>query len=167
MKKIVLLMISVILVFVAGCSSKPSTKEEEKHLHVGESHYVASGDLQEATASIDVLPKFLDGKDDTMRQIYLTAAANSELLEWIPCYCGCGESAGHIHNGHCFFKEIRDDGVIVWDDHATRCYNCMEIAVYSAALKQEGMTTLEIRNWVDENYKEGYAKPTPTPMPEG
>lgn len=167
MKKYMFIIISILLLFAAGCSNSPTAKQEEKHLAAGESLHVANGDLQEATASIDILPSFLDDKDEMMRTIYLAAAANSELLQWIPCYCGCGESAGHLHNGNCFFKEIRPDGVIVWDDHGTRCNNCQEIAAYSVMMKIEGKSTLEIRNWIDENYKEGYAKPTPTPMPQG
>ena len=31
-------------------------------------------------------------------------------------------------------------------------------------MKQKGKTTLEIRNYIDNKYKEGYGKPTPTPM---
>ena len=30
-----------------------------------------------------------------MKDIYTVAGQNAELLDWIPCYCGCGESVGH------------------------------------------------------------------------
>ena len=33
-------------------------------------------------------------------------------------------------------------------------------------MKQKGKSTLEIRNYIDNKYKEGYGKPTPTPMPK-
>jgi hypothetical protein len=41
----------------------------------------------------------------------------------------------------------------------------MEIAVISSKLKEAGKTTKEIRDYIDNAYKEGYGKPTPTPMP--
>ena len=84
----------------------------------------------------------------------------------MPCYCGCGESAGHKSNLNCFIQEKREDGSIVWDDHGTRCLVCLEIAVQSAQLHKEGKSLKEIRQFIDDTYKEGYAKPTPTDMPE-
>lgn len=165
MKKIILILLSLSIVLV-GCGKSPSTSKEAAHpLAIGESIRLANGDTQEATASMKELPTFLNGKDETMQLIYQVAAENHDLLQWIPCYCGCAESADHQHNGHCFYKEIREDGVVVWDDHGTRCNVCLEIAAYSVMMKHEGKSTLEIRNWIDENYKEGYAKPTPTQMP--
>jgi hypothetical protein len=41
----------------------------------------------------------------------------------------------------------------------------MEIAAVSAKLSEEGKSAKEIRTYIDEAFKEGYAKPTPTPMP--
>jgi Protein of unknown function with PCYCGC motif len=35
----------------------------------------------------------------------------------------------------------------------------------SIKMKQEGKSIKEIRHYIDEKYKEGYAKPTKTPMP--
>ncbi|GAA3330393.1 hypothetical protein GCM10020331_082760 [Ectobacillus funiculus] len=31
---------------------------------------------------------------------------------------------------------------------------------------KKGKSTIEIRNYIDTKYKEGFAKPTPTPMPQ-
>ncbi|MGZ4112805.1 MAG: PCYCGC motif-containing (lipo)protein [Tumebacillaceae bacterium] len=123
------------------------------------------GDILETTASYTALPSFLKNADPKIVQAYQVAAKNLELLQSMPCYCGCGESVGHTSNASCFVKGKTSDGKIIWDDHGTKCDTCMEIAVTSAKMKQEGKTTLEIRNFIDNKYKEGYAKPTPTPMP--
>lgn len=152
-------------VLLSGCGSADNASEdgrEHGHEHV---QHTANGDLQEKTASVDQLPSFLDNQDPVIVESYQIAAANRELLTSIPCYCGCGEIAGHQHNGHCFIKEELPDGSIIWDDHGTRCGVCMEIAVISSKLKEAGKTTLEIRQYIDSAYREGYAKPTPTPMP--
>ncbi|QQE74585.1 PCYCGC domain-containing protein [Brevibacillus composti] len=162
MKRKPFLMIGLLAaLLVTGCSSA----DKADGGHGGHQQHAPNGDLQELTASVDLLPRFLDNQDPQIVASYKIAAANRELLKVIPCYCGCGESAGHQHNGNCFIKEEKEDGSIVWDDHGTRCGVCMEIAVISAKLKHDGKTDLEIRNFIDETYKEGYAEPTPTPMP--
>ncbi|WP_301173213.1 PCYCGC domain-containing protein [Brevibacillus nitrificans] len=162
MKRKSWLAISVMTVaLLTGCGSNDQASQE----HASHSQHAPNGDLQEMTASADQLPKFLDNQDPVIVESYKVAAANRELLKSIPCYCGCGESAGHQHNGNCFIKEEKSDGSIVWDDHGTRCGVCMEIAVISSKLKEAGKTTKEIRDYIDNTYKEGYGKPTPTPMP--
>lgn len=125
----------------------------------------ANGDLQELTASVQELPSFLDNVDPTIKGVYQIAGLDQELLQWIPCYCGCAEEAGHLNNGDCFIKEIKSDGKVVWDDHGTRCGVCLETAFESAKLLKDGKTVTEIRTFIDDKYKSGYAKPTPTPIP--
>ncbi len=97
--------------------------------------------------------------------MYLLAAEASDVLQWIPCYCGCGASAGHKSNLECFVHEQREDGTIVWDDHGTRCGTCIDIAFQSAKLTKEGKSIKEIREWVDQRYSNTGAEPTPTPSP--
>lgn len=137
----------------------PETEE------TGNQTRLPNGDLQETTASAAMLPSFLDDKPEDMRMIYQAAGSASDILEWIPCYCGCGESAGHNSNLNCFVSEVREDGAIVWDDHGTRCPVFLEIAVESINMAQDGKSLKEIRNHIDETYNEGFAEPTPTPMP--
>jgi hypothetical protein len=149
----------IICIFVlAACSNK---KESSSH----QLHTTANGDTQEATSSISVLPSFLINQRTEIRQVYQIAAENIDVLQWIPCYCGCGESAGHKSNQNCFIKEVQSDGTVIWDDHGTRCETCMEIALQTAVLKKQGKTNKEIRTLIDETYNEGYVKPTLTKMP--
>lgn len=170
--KFVILMLSAGLL-LSGCgaekaespaNTKPETGMEAAHDH-GSQTQLVNGDIQEMTASAKDLPTFLDGKSDELRTIYALAAQVKDVLPWIPCYCGCGESAGHESNLNCFIDEVKEDGSVVWDDHGTRCGVCLEIAVESAKMKSEGKSLTEIRNTIDDKYKTGYAKPTPTPMP--
>lgn len=149
----VLLLLTLI---ISACSSNKEQLHQE---------HSSNGDLQEKTASADVLPTFLKGQSEEIRLVYQAAGKSTELLQWVPCYCGCAESAGHKSNMNCFVKKINEDGSVVWDDHGTRCGVCLEIAAESMKMKQEGKSIKEIRNYIDEKYKEGYAKPTKTPMP--
>lgn len=155
MKKLRFSLIAIVLL-LAACSSK-----EESH----NGHEHVNGDIQEETASAEILPAFLNEQPENIRLTYQIAGQATELLEWIPCYCGCGESAGHRSNLNCFIKEVKEDGAVVWDDHGTRCLACLEIALQSAKMYKEGADLKEIRQTIDELYKEGYAQPTDTPFP--
>lgn len=172
MKKILPLFAALVLILSACSSASENAKSKEDHLSEKEdkesstiSHNHLSGDLQELTASATELPKFLDSQPEDIRLVYEVAGQATDILKWIPCYCGCGESAGHRSNLNCFIAETREDGSIVWDDHGTRCLVCLEIAVESVQMYKEGKTLKEIREAIDSKYAEGYAVPTPTEMP--
>lgn len=165
-----LILLSLFL-FLAGCGTPADQTAANKDSHQeqsqpGHERHAPNGDLQETTASIKQLPNFLNTVDPRIKDIYQVAGENLDVLKWIPCYCGCAESGSHQHNAHCFVNEVQADGTVVWDDHGTRCGTCMEIAAISAKMHQEGKSLKEIRTYIDEQYKTGYAKPTPTPMPE-
>lgn len=171
MKKKLLAGLAALTLALAACGNGATEKPAESdhadtHAEAGHKEQLANGDLQEVTASADVLPSFLDDKPEDMRLIYQVAGKATDILEYMPCYCGCGESAGHGSNMNCFLDEVREDGSVVWDDHGTRCEVCLEIAVKSVQMKQEGKSMKEIRDAIDTEYgKGGYAKPTDTPMP--
>ncbi|MET3193951.1 PCYCGC motif-containing (lipo)protein [Gottfriedia sp. OAE603] len=156
-----------ISLLLAGCSShKTEVNNETSHNgHENHEEHSQMSDVREQTKNKETLPSFLAVKEQQMQQIYLLAAQNTDLLKNIPCYCGCGDSVGHKSNLDCFINEVKADGSVVWDSHATTCVNCLEIALESATLKQKGKTNLEIRKYIDDKYKDGYAKPTDTPMP--
>lgn len=165
MKKSFMLMIFILVLVLAACGDKAQQHGHDEYLEVGHQHQLPNGDVQEATESAAVLPKFLDEKSLDVRLVYQLAASATDVLEYMPCYCGCGEIAGHGNNLNCFVDEIREDGSVVWDDHGTRCLVCLEIAVQSVQMQKDGKSMKEIREFIDDMYKEGYAEPTDTPMP--
>lgn len=150
-------------ILLSGCGAQSSSDSTDTESH---SHHAENGDLQEATASTSVLPAFLEKKDKAIKTIYAEAGQHKHLLENMPCYCGCGESAGHLNNYDCFVFENKKNGQVVWDDHGTRCGVCLQIAADSIAMENEGKSVKDIRLAIDEKYADGYANPTPTPMPE-
>ncbi|MFD3447220.1 PCYCGC motif-containing (lipo)protein [Microbacteriaceae bacterium 4G12] len=168
MKKLQTTVLSIVsiscLLFSGGCGTKEknSTSSHDSHEAM---HSAQQEDIAETTKNAKVLPSFLSTSNSKTRKAYETVGQHQELLQWIPCYCGCGQSVGHKSNLNCFIRSTKPSGEIVWDSHATTCANCIEIAVESASLQQQGKSTLEIRKYIDNKYKEGYAKPTPTPMP--
>lgn len=172
MKKLLFPLLAVVLLVLAACSSsndeQASEKEGDKQ-HIEETNNISrnplSGDLQELTATVEDLPNFLDSKPEDMRLVYKVSGQATEVLEWIPCYCGCGESAGHRNALNCFIAETRENGSIVWDDHGTRCIVCLDIAVESVQMHIDGKSINEIRETIDTKYEKGFAAPTKTEMP--
>ncbi|QFG00582.1 hypothetical protein PB01_18290 [Psychrobacillus glaciei] len=162
MKKLLFIFVSALLV-LSACGQKEAKENHADH----ENHiaHLTNGDLQETTASAEVIPTFLDNQSEDMKLVYQAAAKANNILKWIPCYCGCGDSAGHLSNFNCFVHEIKENGDVVWDDHGTRCQACLDTAVMSINMVQQGKSLLEIRKAIDEAYKEGYAAPTDTPIP--
>lgn len=159
----------VLALLLSGCGKEGDGESQQSGQaghDIHEGHRAANGDLQETTASLDELPAFLDGQHEVLVQAYQVAAQYADVIEYMPCYCGCGESAGHRSNKMCFINEIREDGSVVWDDHGTRCNVCVETAVLSAQMDNKGASLKEIREFIDTKYSEGYAAPTRTVMPD-
>ncbi|WP_375546934.1 PCYCGC motif-containing (lipo)protein [Paenibacillus sp.] len=150
-KKTRITILGVILssMLLSACGAKETSDAHEAEsavVHLGEhQQLVANGDLQETTQGTDKLPAFLDALDPSLKTAYTTAASVKDILSSIPCYCGCGESAGHKSNLNCFIKETNEDGSVVWDDHGTRCGVCVETAMTVSGLNKQGKSVKEIR----------------------
>lgn len=164
LKKLALLALGFGMLALSACGKAAESPHAESS-HAGHSSHASNGDLREITASADQLPAFLDGQTDSVRLAYQAAGALGDTLQWIPCYCGCGSSAGHRSNLNCFVNETRADGSVEWDDHGTRCGVCVQIVLQTAQLKQQGKSDLEIRKYIDSHYQSGFADPTDTPLP--
>lgn len=167
------LFLAAVLLLLAGCSSNSEKSSEmEKDAaastatHKDHTYHAENGDLRELTAGVDTIPSFLGDKSEQMQIIYAAAAQHQDLLEYIPCYCGCAESGNHQNALNCFVFESKENGEVVWDDHGTRCGVCLETASESIIQYNDGKSIKEIRDFIDEKYKEGYSKPTPTKLPQ-
>jgi len=52
-----------------------------------------------------------------VQEAYRFAVANPDVLDVIPCYCGC-DRVGHKNNRMCYVQSENSDGTVVFDDHA-------------------------------------------------
>ena len=118
-----------------GCSASDSTREPV--------------DTQSAPVSV-VAPdaaatnKVLDPagfSDPRVREAYVAAKKYAHVLESIYCYCRCKENIGHRALVECFET-----------DHASNCVVCMNEAVMTARLTEEGKTPKEIQKAIDAFY---------------
>lgn len=107
-----------------------------------------TGDQQTAietadpSLSADVLsPSLFD--DPMTRAAYQTAKDIPEVLQQLPCFCGCMSSYGHKNNLFCFK-----------DQHGSGCTLCQEIALDARKMHDQGMSIAKIQ----ENIKTKYSR---------
>lgn len=147
------------LVVITGCGEQQDSFSDS----VTSVNDGSMGDLRVETADKNTLPPFLVDHHENMQILYRAVAQHKELLEYIPCYCGCGESVGHGHNYHCFIHENNPDGTVIWDDHATRCQVCLDIAAEAIVEYEGGKSINDVRDMIDEKYgDQGYPDATDT-----
>lgn len=163
MRKFTFIFVILIMMLSACASGNSEDTEKSNHKELTSVNDGRMGDIREETKDKQSLPSFLTDHHENMKTIYYAVAEHKELLEHMPCYCGCGDSAGHGHNYHCFIYENKTDGAVVWDDHATRCQVCLDIAAEAIIEYNNGKSINETRDLIDEKYQDaGYPASTPT-----
>ena len=103
---------------------------------------------------------------DVVRATYDFAAQHPEILQYVPCYCGCG-SQGHMNNESCFVARRDAKGnVLEWDEHGFGCAICVDVARESMQLYASGADVVSIRSAIERRWAPGNAAGrTPTPAP--
>jgi len=72
---------------------------------------------QENLPPLPFIPEMPARSPDVVRASYKFAAEHSEVLSYVPCYCGC-ERSGHRGNEDCFVtaRDAKGD-VTEWEPH--------------------------------------------------
>jgi hypothetical protein len=153
-----------LLLAACGTAEQTDTPKTEHTNHEDHADHASHGadDQLEKTAGPDTLPAFLDEQDQSIQTIYRSVAKHSDLLKKMPCYCGCGESAGHTSNYDCFIEEQNATST-TWTTHGITCGTCLDIAAQSIVAYQKGSSVKEIRTAIDQTYAKTGVTPTPTP----
>ena len=126
------LLTALVAASLPGCSASPDTSD----LHM---------------MPLDQLPPEVQAAPASVRTAYQFAAANPDVMQRIPCYCGCGKM-GHTSNYACYVAEVAADGKITYDPHALGCSICVDITLDTMRLLKEGKTVPEIKAYVDTAY---------------
>jgi hypothetical protein len=87
----------------------------------------------------DVLNPNMFG-DEKTRAAYQTAKDIPEVLEQLPCFCGC-MSLGHKNNLFCFK-----------DQHGAGCDMCQNIALDARKMHDQGMPIAQIQESIKSKY---------------
>ncbi len=102
---------------------------------------------------LDRMPAEVQSAPVAVQQAYQFAAANPEVMQQIPCYCGCG-SMGHTSNYSCYVQSVDPDGTITYDDHALGCSICVDITQDVMRLLRDGKSVQGIKAYVDDTYSQ-------------
>jgi hypothetical protein len=63
------------------------------------------------------LPDFARSGGTKVQEAYRYALEDTEVLEYIPCFCGCN-NIGHRNNRDCYIKSMNRDGTVTYTSHA-------------------------------------------------
>ncbi|HEY8134424.1 MAG TPA: PCYCGC motif-containing (lipo)protein [Candidatus Limnocylindrales bacterium] len=83
-------------------------------------------------------------------EAYQYAMEHPLIVQWMPCYCGCG-GIGHGSNLDCYF-EPSAGGTIVFEEHASYCEICVDITLRTKQLANSGATLASIRTAIDAEF---------------
>ena len=72
-----------------------------------------NGDLSKV-----VWPTFVIEAGPEVKRLYEFQVTHGEVMRYMPCFCGCGQNAGHRSNRDCYVKAVRANGSVVFDSMA-------------------------------------------------
>lgn len=98
MKKILILLIAVSIISI-GCTNQDQQTQQGNHKNTL-TYEIGSNDWSSLTAL---------SANDNVIEAYQFAVDHPEVLDYIPCYCGCYEVDGHISNTQCFVESVEDN----------------------------------------------------------
>jgi uncharacterized protein with PCYCGC motif len=109
---------SVAAVGAGGCSSRSSGSKGAPGVSTDYSARFAAfkpavepnGDLSKV-----VWPDFVTAAGPDVQRLYEFQITHGELMRYMPCFCGCGQDAGHRSNRDCYVTAVNSDGSVVLD----------------------------------------------------
>lgn len=132
---------------LTGCGTNTSstTSSTEDHLKM---------------APMSMMPDDVKSAPAVTQQAYQFAVANPDIVQHIPCYCGCG-AMGHTSNYSCYVESVDAAGNVKFDGHALGCSICVDITQDAMRLSKQGKSPQDIKAYVDKTY----SRFGPTNMP--
>ncbi len=100
---------------------------------------------------LDKMPTEVQSSPVIVQQAYQFASANPDVMQHLPCYCGCG-NIGHTSNYSCYVQNADSKGSLTFDNHALGCSLCVSITQDAMRLLNEGKTVPQIKAYVDATY---------------
>lgn len=104
-----------------------------------------------------------------VRAAYEFAARHPEVMNYMPCFCGC-ERAGHKGNHDCFVSKREGTKIAGWEPHGLVCEICLLVAQQAQQMHNSGASLTAIRSAIEQKYATiafERGNHTPTPPPPG
>jgi hypothetical protein len=111
-------------------------------------------------------PDYVRNAPASVQDAYRFALARPDVLQWMPCYCGCA-ALDHRSNLDCFLLSPMAAGAVAYDEHASYCDVCVQTALLAKQRVAEGRSLAQVRAEVDATFGGNGAPGTPTDLPKG
>jgi hypothetical protein len=112
----------------------------------------SSGDeVHLAMLALDQMPMDVQSAPVAVQEAYQFNTANPDIMDDIPCYCGCGD-IGHTSNYDCYVSSVDDKGKIAYDNHALGCSICVDITQDVMRMLRDGESPQDARAYIDATY---------------
>lgn len=118
----------------------------------------------EVTSTWKARPDYVKTLPPEWQEAYAFALSRPDVLQWLPCYCGCA-AMDHRSNLDCFFQRREVKGNYAYEEHASYCDICVKTANMASRMLREGSTMVQIRAAVDDAFGGGAAPGTDTALP--
>ena len=128
-----LIVLALVSTAVSACSTSSSSK------------------VDLAMASMDQMPMDVQSAPVAVQEAYQFNVANPDIMQDIPCYCGCGD-IGHTSNYDCYVSSVDANGTISYENHALGCSICVDITQDVMRMLRDGKTPQDARAYVDATY---------------
>ena len=134
-RKLLVLLLAAVLVTVTA-SACSASRSDEVHLYM---------------LPMDQMPLDVQSAPVAVQEAYQFASVNPDVMEDIPCYCGCG-GIGHASNYDCYVSSVDEKNTIAFDNHALGCSICVDITQDVMRTLREGKSPQDARAYVDSTY---------------
>jgi hypothetical protein len=104
----------------------------------------------DAAAAWASRPSFVS-QDATTESAYEYALYHPQVIEWMPCYCGCVK-LDHRSNLDCYLKPAGSGKSTEFEQHASFCGICVQTTLLAKQLSDQGKSLQEIRQAVDQQF---------------
>lgn len=131
-----LLLPALVAVLLTTAISACSAKSQSTELHMMP--------LGEMPAEVQSAPM-------SVQAAYQFNAANPDIMQDIPCYCGC-DDIGHTSNYDCYVSDVDASGKITFDNHALGCSICVDITQDVMRMLRDGKSPQDARAYIDATY---------------
>jgi hypothetical protein len=112
-----------------------------------------STDHELKMAPMSEMPAEVQSAPAVTLQAYQFAVANPNVMQHIPCYCGCG-AMGHTSNYSCYVERVDAAGNVKFDSHALGCSICVDITQDAMRMSKQGKSPQDIKAYVDKTYSQ-------------
>jgi Protein of unknown function with PCYCGC motif len=114
------LLVFGLLAFVAAGCGGSDDKSTAGEKYPFEELFAEYEPAREPNGDLDKVewPDYVLQAPPEVKKLYEFQITHGELMRYMPCFCGCGQNAGHRSNRDCYVRRVNADGSVELDPMA-------------------------------------------------